>query len=104
MSINYMTPKYLELFIYKPGTTSYLNGYWLASRCTTYNDSYIYFRISSVENGKTSAGTLYYNDNDYNSNGYSYAIRPVVEINLSKVNIGITGDGSRDNPYSIEAK
>lgn len=32
------------------------------------------------------------------------AIRPVVEIDLSKVNVGATGDGGVDTPYSIEAK
>ena len=35
---------------------------------------------------------------DYNRTN---AIRPVVEIDLNWVNIGKTGDGSRDNPYSI---
>ena len=34
----------------------------------------------------------------------SYAIRPVVEIDLTKVNVGLTGDGSSSSPYSIEAK
>ena len=32
------------------------------------------------------------------------ALRPIVEIDLSKVNIGLTGNGSSDSPYSIEAK
>ena len=32
------------------------------------------------------------------------ALRPVVEIDLSKVNVGLTGDGGENTPYSIEAK
>lgn len=35
---------------------------------------------------------------------YSYAMRPVVEIDLTKVNVGQSGDGSSTSPYSIEAK
>lgn len=36
--------------------------------------------------------------------GDDAALRPVVEINLTKVNVGLTGDGSSTSPYSIEAK
>lgn len=39
-----------------------------------------------------------------NIGSYGISIRPVVEIDLSKVNVGLTGDGGAATPYSIEAK
>lgn len=36
--------------------------------------------------------------------GYIYALRPIVDIDLSQVNVGLTGNGEYNTPYSIEAK
>ena len=75
---------------------------WLASRCVSFNSGYAEFRICYVSGGTVDASYLY---GSYNSNySNSYAVRPVVEIDLSKVNVGLTGDGNADTPYSIEAK
>lgn len=55
-----------------------------------------------IENGNLKFNTLY---NSVNQNeSATNALRPVVEIDLSKVNVGATGDGTRDNAYSITAK
>ena len=40
--------------------------------------------------------------NDNNSG--SCAVRPVVEIDLSKASVGATGSGTAGDPYSIVAK
>ena len=34
----------------------------------------------------------------------NHVLRPIIEIDLSKVNIGATGDGESETPYSINAK
>ena len=99
-----MNSEYVELYRYNPGTTMNMaQAYWLASRCV-YHDSGGYFNFSmfSVSGGGVNAYYLYYSTNS--TSVYSFAIRPVVEIDLSKVNVGLTGDGGRDTPYSIEKK
>ena len=104
ISTQYMTQDYVELFRYEPNTTTNLSNYWLATRAvlpdtivTVFYDMYYIF------NGHLTQHYLY-NANNNNYEPFSYAIRPVVEIDLSKVNIVATGDGSSDNPYSIVAK
>ena len=78
---------------------------WLASRCVAYGvtaNGRFDFSMFYVGANIVDANYLYYsNDSSF---GLSYAIRPVVEIDLSKVNIGLTGDGGVDTPFSIEAK
>ena len=77
---------------------------WLASRSVYLNSAGAAFCIFDIYHEDIGIHRLPL----YNSNGgYTYAsnaIRPVVEIDLSKVNVGLTGDGSSDSPYSIEAK
>ena len=88
---------YYSMFVPENSTT-----YWLASRCVYLNSSAAAFSLFYVSGGSVSASSLYSSSNSSGSN--SYAVRPVVEINLSKVNIGLTGDGGENTPYSIEAK
>ena len=80
---------------------------WLASRCSNFGTAYIggefaAFRMSFVSGGTVDAYAL--DTSIYTYPGASYAVRPIVEINLSKVNVGLTGDGSSSTPYSITAK
>ena len=97
MSSSYMNQKYVTLF-----NCSEAN--WLASRCVDYNSSssWFYFGLFFVSGGNVDAYALYYSDGD--TNNYSYAVRPLVEIDLTKANIGATGDGGSDTPYSITVK
>ena len=64
------------------------------------------FNIFNITNNNVTSYWLCDSNGDTYNPGYnlSYAIRPVVEIDLSKVNVGLTGDGGADTPYSIEAK
>ena len=78
--------------------------YWLASRFVEYDseDDYFSFCIFSVSANVVAGPSLFTSfTGGSNSN---YAIRPVVEIDLTKVNVGLSGDGSADTPFSIEAK
>ena len=76
---------------------------WLASRCF-YSDRFtVHYHFRWIS--KNSVGSQNFSfSNSYNGNWWSYAIRPVVEIDLTKANVGITGDGGENTPYSIEAK
>lgn len=76
---------------------------WLASRCVYYDSRYAYFGMFYVSDDTVEAYWLYRSYGDL-VGSYGYAIRPVVEIDLTKVNVGLTGDGSSSSPYSIEAK
>ena len=78
---------------------------WLASRCMNVDGGagliqFCMFYISSY----TVDDANYLFRSDYSYKSFNYAIRPVVEIDLSKVNVGVTGDGSSTSPFSIEAK
>ena len=95
MSTENMEQRYLEIF------DSSIN-YWLASRCCSYSNIDIVYYIFCCGANNIGAYPLYRSGND--GWDFSAALRPVVEINLSKVNIGLTGDGSSSSPYSIEAK
>ena len=105
-----MTDKiYVELF------TSPTEG-WIASRClyfiSTMGASFFNWSLFTIEdiypnytlgtNDIIDARYLYYQINE--ENGHNLSIRPVIEVDLTKANIGITGDGSSENPYSITAK
>ena len=75
---------------------------WIASRCVNLGSNAAFFEMFYVSNSSVDAGWLYYSPNsDYR---HSFALRPIVEIDLSKVNVGLTGDGGENTPYSIEAK
>lgn len=102
ISSSFMDSIYLQLFRYEPGTMNDLSGYWLASRCTNLVESTAAFRMFYVSEGTLDAFNLYYSINGPSNT--SYALRPVVEIDLSKVNVGVTGDGSKYSPYSTTAR
>ena len=104
LTSDFLEPIYTELFTSQPGTTTALDTYWLASRCVNYssNNDGFYFRMFYVSGGAVDANYLYYSGNNGSSD--SYAVRPVVEIDLSKASVGATGSGTAGDPYSIVAK
>ena len=51
-----------------------------------------------------SGGDLFNSNGGFGDVSQGRAIRPIVEIDLTKVNVGLTGDGSSSTPYSITAK
>ena len=55
-----------------------------------------------MSNGTVNADYLY--NSGVGINYLNCALRPVVEIDLSKVDVGVTGDGSKYSPYSITAR
>ena len=95
MSSSYMNQKYVDLFNCSPTS-------WLASRCVDLYSNAAVFNMFAVGGGSVGAGWLC--NSDGGTVDASYAVRPVVEIDLSKVNVGATGDGGNDTPYSITAK
>ncbi len=100
---SYMDDIYLEL-LGGECTATIPTDYWLASRCITGDagDTGLYFNIFYVDYYKVDADCLY--QSNYTGDNSNHSIRPVVEIDLSKVNVGLTGNGSSNSPYSIEAK
>ena len=100
----YLDPIYLDVFGYKAGTTTEVDDCWIfASRCVDLS----YGKVASFmffigENDEVLLHEAYYSTDD--EDPPSYELRPVVEIDLSKVNIGETGTGAADNAYSIVAK
>ena len=99
MSTSYMTPAYYEVLYYQ---ASNVDSYWLASRCVDLSSYYALFGVFYVSGGTVGASNLYYSSNDNVS--YSYAVRPVVEIDLTSASVGESGSGTREDPYSIVAK
>ena len=75
---------------------------WLASRCSYYDDDKAAFDMFFVNGNTVDSRDIYISTNFPYS--YSHAIRPIVEIDLTKASVGLTGDGGVDTPYSIEAK
>lgn len=100
ITATYMNSIYLQLLRYKPGTTDNLNGYWLATRCVWYDDGWFNYEMFSINKGSVIPNKLAASD-DITVN---YYLRPVVEIDLSKVNVGVSGDGSKYSPYSLTAR
>ncbi len=97
MSTSYMSQSYIDLF------KSNIEN-WLASRCTNMvYSSGPFFQLYSIDGNNLSTRWLYDADN-YDKTDGDYAIRPIVEIDLSKVTIGASGDGSSSSPYTITAK
>ena len=95
-------PTYLELFCYESGTETYLQKYWLSTRCIHLFEKYAAYRIAIVAVSDIYMQTLYYSYNT--TGGLNYELRPVVDIKIDSVNIGETGDGGINTPYSIKAK
>ena len=89
---------------------------WIASRCMYYyftmGSSFFHWGLFSIEDyyPNYTLGTNNVIDARYlflqisEEDEQSMAIRPIVEIDLTKANVGLTGDGSSGSPYSIEAK
>ena len=82
------------------------NGlYWVASRCLGWTNMAYDFRYGiNYVDGKNLKGCILYRSNNETLADGKAALCPIIEIDLSKVNIGVTGDGSSENPYSITAK
>ena len=102
LTAEYMDKRYLELFRYEPETTTDLSDYWLATRCVniSYDVGYYLFAIRS---GMLHVGPLaLYTGNDVWGVA-TWNLRPVIEIDLGKVKILATNDGSNESPYSIIA-
>ena len=76
---------------------------WLASRCVKLSLQTADFGLFYIRNNSVSGNVLFESD-VHNGDRNNLAIRPVVEIDLSKVNVGLTGDGGANTPYSITAK
>ena len=55
-----------------------------------------------VDSGSIGIISLFYASGDEREE--SYALRPIVEIDLSKVSIGQFGNGTSGNPHSIREK
>ena len=103
MSTSNMSSKYLELFANKKGSvTTPRTAYWLASRCVHYSEGVFDFRLFYVNHATIDADWLSYTDG--RGLEKSYAICPVVEIDLSKVYVGETGSGADGDAYSIVAR
>ena len=106
----YMEELYLEIFSYEPGTsTNFKETYGIATRCLgastitgTSITRQIEFELQCVEDGSIFFVSL------CNTSGGkwegSITLRPIVEINLSQVNLWKTGDGTSNSPFSITAK
>lgn len=105
-----MNSSYLELLRYQPGTiTNFAESYWIASRCVDFTTNaytnYALFSMFYVSNGTVNAFSFMHSFTESpSSSSASYAIRPVVEIDLSKASVGATGTGTSSDPYSITAK
>ena len=97
MSETTMQDKYIYLF-------NNSSPYWLASRCVAYYNDVDRFGFSMFYiNGSTvNANNLY---RPYNGESRaSYGIRPIVEIDLTKVDFGVTGTGAENDGYSLTLK
>ena len=80
---------------------------WIASRCAGYgmtDDDGWYWYIFHIRNATVDGYNLYSSTYEDSEPSYSYAVRPVVEIDLTKVYLGETGDGSSTSKYSITAR
>ena len=86
---------YIELF-------TCLQETWLASRCVQLGSNNAFYEIFYIDNNIVDASWVYYStDLAYR---HSYAIRPIVEIDLTKVNVGVTGTGADGDGYSLTLK
>ena len=84
------------------GSTSH-TGYWLASRCMKLDSTWFDFNMFYVSNDAVNAEFLYRSIGVVDSTG-GYVLRPVIEIDLTRTNIGETGSGESTSPYSIAAR
>ena len=77
---------------------------WLASRFASFGGRVVSYGMFTASSTISARGFCYSDNRNNDANDLVYPIRPIVEIDLSKVIIGATGDGSSNNPYSITAK
>ena len=94
---NFKSEIYIDLFA--PDKTV-----WLASRSTTGTNTTISFMVDIIsfvysDWSYVIRETLYYSHIQEDS--FSHAVHPVVEIDLTKVNVGQTGSGVVGDTYSI---
>ncbi len=87
MSTRYMTNKYLDLIRYKPGTKTNQSYYWVASRCVNCSSRRANFDVFYVGSGGVDANNLFDSGNYRNDDNNS--VRPVVTIDLSKLDLAI---------------
>ena len=80
-----------------------LTQYWLASRCVNISIDIMYFGVHIVNSGYLTLNDLF-RANIASQYGFDYAVRPVVEIPLSYVEIGNTGAGEASDPFSLDIK
>ena len=96
------------MLTYGPDGTTELD-YWLASRryvnyVATSNQSDVtgHFRMLAISGAGYAVAFLY--DTDDDENDVQSGVRPLVEIDLTKAKMLRTGDGTSEQPYTIEPK
>ena len=97
ISNSYMNQNYVDLFKSSPAS-------WLASRCVTISSDSANFEIFYIDDRTISSYWLYNSSSDDETDRAGYAIRPIVEIDLTKVNVGVTGTGAENDGYSLTLK
>lgn len=76
---------------------------WLSSRGGLFDAGYQeYFTMYQMNTYGVSAGCVMSIRGNFTAP--SLRLRPVVEVDLNNVHIGITGTGTSDSPYSISAR
>ncbi len=78
-------------------------AYFVASRCVSYVNGGAYFQVFGISNGEV-RNWSFWNTNGDTISGIQNSIRPMIEVDLSKVTIGITGSGTASSPYSMVKK
>ena len=97
-----------DMLTYGPDGVTELD-YWLSSRryanyVATSDPSDVtgHFQMLAISGAGYAVGFLY--DTDDSENDVQAGVRPLVEIDLTKAKIVRTGNGTREQPYSIVAK
>ena len=96
IDIKYMEQKYLDTL----NIENELN-YWIATRCMKYDDIFN-FELFCINTNQINTITLYTSGGGPRHE--SLDIRPIVEIDLTKVNVGLTGTGAENDGYSLTLK
>lgn len=76
-----------------------LGGYWFASRSAHQHNEFSTYGLFYLNGAVVDAYGLYTSLNEQES--FNTALRPCIEIDLTKTNIGETGTGEATSPYSI---
>ena len=99
LSTTYMNSIYVELF-----QTDI--DHWVATRCHRISGGFIGYWMFCIDGRWITGEYIYGSYNEYGDVNVNYerALRPIVEIDLSKVVVGETGTGSKTSQYSIRAK